>query len=1058
MCRESRYLINVLNLEACRMNSIFSANKTSLFRDCVLVVLIGAGSLLMAMPVANAAAGYALEFDGADDYVETPLSDVPANGAVEAWVKTTSNVRQAVFSSHGGEEFRLHLNYRPGTGGDSPGVLGLNVRYGTLRAYADIGSSIYDGAWHHVAFVWEGGSPGTIMVYWDGQKKVITYGPQGDWEGNYNRSVVHVIGRECLNNNNYFFNGLIDEVRFWDQARSVSDVQEYMNRELLGDEGGLVGYWKFNEGQGAMAHDSSPNGNHGTLVGASWTPEAAPVAAAQYSVASSPIPPDGAADVPPDVVLGWTPGGFANTHDVYWGTVFDDVNNAGRTDPLGVLVSQNQAPNSYSPAEVPQWGQEYYWRIDEVNAPPDNTVYKGDVWSFTVEPIAYPVENLTAAASSFSEGGGPVNTTNGSGLDANDLHSTDSETMWLSSTGGPQPAWIQYEFDRVYKLHQMWVWNCNVEFEGILGFGVKEATVEYSLDGVNWDALDTTHEFSRAPGAPGYAHDTTIDFHGEVARYVRITAMSNWGGTLQYGLSEVRFLYIPVWAREQSPASGTTDVGVANVTLHWRAGREAAQHNVYFSTHPQQVMEETVTPVSLPADSSYTSYDTGELELGKTYYWKVNEVNEAEMSTVWQGDVWDFDTQEYLVVDNFEDYNDWEPYRIFDTWIDGWDVPANGSLVGYETFPFAEQSIVHDGKQSMPFMYDNGSADYSEAGVDVAHLTIGRDWTRYGIGVLRLYFHGDPNNSPTEQMYAKLNGSKVTYDGPSDNLRQTVWRPWDIDLALFGADLKNVATLSVGFERSGTVGGQGVVYFDDIRLYPHPEQDTPPVTPPGAGYALEFDGTDDYVETPLSDVPANGTVEAWIKSASEARQAVLSSHGGDQEFRLHLNYQPGKGGSSPGMLGLNVRFRTLTGYADVGSEMYDGAWHHVAFAWEGEDPGTIRAYWDGRETPVTYRQQNAWAGNYERTVVHVIGRECLTNNNYFFGGLIDEVRFWEKARSAVEIQEHMSRVLLGDEEGLVGSWEFNEGGGTTAYDSSPNGYDAMVTGAAWTTDAAPVAP
>jgi len=1053
-------LINILNLEVGKMNSIISASKTSLFRDCVLVALVWAWSLLMAMPVANAAGGYALEFDGTGDYVETPLSDVPKDGTVEAWVRTTvSDTRQAVISSHGGDqEFRLHLNYRPGQGGATPGVLGLNVRFRTLEAFTDIGGEMYDGSWHHVAFVWEGESPGTIRAYWDGQEKAVTHRNQNPWEGNYNRTVAHVIGREDLGNNNYFFVGSIDDVRFWDKARITSEIQEYMSQELSGDEEGLIGYWKFNEGEGTMAYDSSPNGNDGTVVGASWTPDAAPIAAATYPVASRPIPPDGATDVPPDVVLGWTPGVFAGTHDVYWGTVFDDVSNASRTDPLGVLVSRDQIPGSYSPAEALQWGQNYYWRIDEVSAPPNDTLYEGEVWSFTVEPIAYVVENLTATASSSSEGNGPENTINGSGLDADDLHSADSETMWLSSADGPQPAWIQYEFDRVYKLHQMWVWNCNVEFGDILGFGVKEATVEYSVDGINWDALDATDEFSRAPAAPGYAHNTTIDLRGEVAKYVRITAVSNWGGTSQYGLSEVRFFYIPVRAREQSPASGATDVDVANVTLNWRAGREAAEHDVYFSTDQQLVTEETVSPVSIPADSSYTGYDSGELELGKTYYWKVNEVNEAEISTVWKGDVWDFNTKEYLVVDNFEDYNDWEPYRIFDTWIDGWDVPANGSLVGYETFPFAEQSIVHDGRQSMPFIYDNSSADYSEASVDVANLTIGPDWTRHGIGVLRLYFRGDPNNSITEQIYVKLNGSQVTYDGPSDSLGQTVWQKWDIDLALFGADLENVTTLSIGCERSGAVGGQGVIYFDDIRLYPGP--DTPPGTPSVAGYALEFDGIDDYVETPLSDVPKDGTVEAWIKTTvSDTRQAVISSHGGDQEFRVHLNYRPGKGGATPGVLGLNVRFRTLEAFTDIGSEMYDGSWHHVAFVWEGETPGTIRAYWDGQEKDVTLRRQNPWDGNYNRTVVHVIGRESLGNNNYFFTGSIDEVRFWQdKVRTASEIQEYMNKELSGNEEGLVGYWKFNEGEGTTAFDSSPNGNDGTIVGAAWTTDAAPVLP
>jgi len=184
----------------------------------------------------------------------------------------------------------------------------------------------------------------------------------------------------------------------------------------------------------------------------------------------------------------------------------------------------------------------------------------------------------------------------------------------------------------------MWVWNHNSSIELVLGFGLKEVTIEYSTNGTDWAVLADVPEFARAPGLDGYAHNTTVDFGGTLAKYVKLTANSNWGGLMpQYGLSEVRFFHIPVFAREPDPASGATDVGVDNVTLSWRAGREAASHNVYFSTDQQAVIGETISPVSIPAGSSYANYNTGELELGKSYYWKVNEVNEAETTATWQG-------------------------------------------------------------------------------------------------------------------------------------------------------------------------------------------------------------------------------------------------------------------------------------------------------------------------------------------------------------------------------------------------------------------------------------
>ena len=157
----------------------------------------------------------------------------------------------------------------------------------------------------------------------------------------------------------------------------------------------------------------------------------------------------------------------------------------------------------------------------------------------------YPIEYVTATASSSnSTEEGPGKTINGSGLDADDLHSTENTDMWLSSLTGPQPTWIQYEFNRVYKLYEMWVWNHNNFVEPLLGFGLKDVTIEYSLDGANWATLGSTHEFAQASGTPGYAYNTTVDLGGVVAKYVKITANSNWGGVLpQYGLSEVRFFY-----------------------------------------------------------------------------------------------------------------------------------------------------------------------------------------------------------------------------------------------------------------------------------------------------------------------------------------------------------------------------------------------------------------------------------------------------------------------------------------------------------------------------------
>lgn len=469
--------------------------------------------------------------------------------------------------------------------------------------------------------------------------------------------------------------------------------------------------------------------------------------------ALAPRPPGGATDVPRDVVLSWKPGPFAATHDVYFGTSLDDVTNADGTKPLNVLVSQGQDANTYDPPGSLKLGQTYYWRIDEANAAPDTTLFRGGVWSFTVEVFSYPITNVTATASSSHEAGmGPEKTVDGSGLSATDGHSTTGTDMWLSSGTGPQPTWIQYQFDRVCGLDKMWVWNSNQLVEGIVGFGVKTATIEYSADGSAWTALADV-DFARAPGQEGYAHNTTVEFGGVAAKYVKITAKSNWGGPAQFGLSEVRFFSVPVYASQPQPASGKAGVSV-ETTLSWRPGREAAMHKLYFSDDSQAV----ASGKALVDAVTEHSYDLSPLDLGlgKVYHWRIDEVNEAQTPSVWEGELWSFSTPEFLVVDDFESYTNDSPNRVFQAWVDGLGFSADaffpnggagngtGAIVGYDPAAgdIMEKTIVHGGKQAMPVEYNNVNPPYYSEVERTWETT--QNWAAHGADTLQLFFRGNP--------------------------------------------------------------------------------------------------------------------------------------------------------------------------------------------------------------------------------------------------------------------------------------------------------------------------
>jgi len=430
----------------------------------------------------------------------------------------------------------------------------------------------------------------------------------------------------------------------------------------------------------------------------------------------------------------------------------------------------------------------------------------------SAEPSSFAVRGVVAtASSSSSDESGPQKTADGSGLNALDEHDTALGNMWMSGAGQVPPVWIQYEFDTVYKLDEMWVWNSNNELEFLVGLGVKTATIEYSTDGVTWTALAGVPEFARAPGAAGYAHNTTVDFGGVAARFVRITCTSTWGGGGQYGLSEVRFYYVPVLARDPKPATGAKGVAL-DATLSWTAGREAASHEVHLGTDLQAVEDGTV-PVATVSEALYAPVN---LQLDTTYYWKVVEVNQAETPSAWEGKVWSFSTSAYQVVDDFESYTGASPNRIFQSWIDGAGFSADeffpsggsgngtGSLVGNNDPPYAERAVVHGGWQSMPLTYD-GLSETTRT------FSVAQDWTQGGITTLILFFRGESGNGAGE-LYVKINGAKVSYSGSTADLAAAEWKQCSIALPA-GANLGAVGTLTIGVS-----SGQGKLYIDDIRL------------------------------------------------------------------------------------------------------------------------------------------------------------------------------------------------------------------------------------------------
>jgi hypothetical protein len=478
-----------------------------------------------------------------------------------------------------------------------------------------------------------------------------------------------------------------------------------------------------------------------------------------WPYASSAKPADGSLHADTWVNISWRPGGHAVSHDVYLGDNFDDVNSGA-----GDTFRGNQADTffvagfpgfPYPDGLVP--GTTYYWRIDEVNDTEPNSPWKGDVWSFSIPPkTAYFPDPADAA----------------------ELVDTGVQLKWTGGFGS--------------KLHTVYFGDNFDEVNNAAG-GLPQGTATYNP----------------GPLKTGKTYYWRVDEFDIIDTYKGHV----WSFTTEGAVVSLK------------PSNGAMDVKQTQI-LTWSPGEAAASHEVYFGTDKEVVRDaDTSSPeYKGTRDLGSESYDPGMLEWDSNYYWRVDEVNNANPDSPWVGPVWSFTTANFLIVDDFESYNDLDPTdpdsnRIFFAWIDGYEDPANGSLVGYEMPPFAEQTIVHSGSQSMPLFYDN-SVGYSEATLT---LTYPRDWTEKGVTTLTIWFRGISDNA-AETLYVALNGSAVVSHDNPDAAQINEWTQWNIDLQAFadqGVNLADVNTIALGLgdRNNPAAGGSGTMYFDDIRLY-----------------------------------------------------------------------------------------------------------------------------------------------------------------------------------------------------------------------------------------------
>ncbi len=626
-------------------------------------------------------------------------------------------------------------------------------------------------------------------------------------------------------------------------------------------------------------------------------------------------------DVSKYAVLEWLAGHNAETHDVYFGTDFNDVNNADINDIdifMGNQTATSWDTNNYD-ANGLLYGKTYYWRIDEVSS---TGFTRGDIWYFTVSDK--PDFSLGLVGWwKFDEGSGTI-----AHDSAGDNDGTVYEATWTTGPVGGALSFDDTSEDYVIVPDndnsldmddQMtiaaWIKYKDDGYSYILGKQPGEEQPAFMAGNYELRIIGDILSFSYIYTEYGdtATHNSTSGVTIDVWQHVAVTLIEGDSvrfyingepaGTspqiqafglvnddpLRIGVSkdyeyffgdmddiliynralsayEIMLLYLGELYIHQAfnpdPAHGANDVST-DVILSWSPGDFADSHDVYFGTDYYEVNDANINDANVfmgnqtAASWDVNNYDANGLQYQTTYYWRIDERSNFGVA---RGQPWHFTT-------------------------------------------CAEPNIDYGLAAWWEFGEDSGTIAYDSAGDNDGNLINGPVWT------------------------------------------------------------------------SGIIDG-----------------------------ALEFDGVNDYVKVPddqSQQITTNEiTISAWIWLETDIgnTQSRIICKQEDSEISWGLEiFGYGYGGST----GNQIVFHDSDGAFDYyncmsPTKLNTGRWYHVAVT---DDAGKIRIYLDG---------QPDWSSNDGYGIPSNINSPIFigaTNPGtyLFFGGIIDDVRIYNRALSAGEI-------------------------------------------------------
>lgn len=790
--------------------------------------------------------GGALQLNGSTDYVDCGNKEslnITEKVTVSAWVKT-------VDAGDSGEQLGEQNHYV--SKWDAYGIkhrTNLLIFWvfhaGGWRATRISIDSSFNDEWRHVVGTYDGK---ILKTYVDGKF-------EGDfaYAGAIARNQHPVLIGKNPSNAIDNFEGGIDEVRIYNRDLSASQVMDLFLGDVPsfamaqapqpadGARGVSLPILTWTAGEDAVLHrvylGTDPNLTEADFQGPRttvnywhqgglapgqtyyWRVDEVTAGGAQtlgkvwsFTTASptayDPRPRDGAKWLDPtNVTLTWQSGTDALMHDVYFGMDAAAV----EAGDASVFIGK-QPMNAYMPPTL-ESDTIYYWRVDEHST--TDEIHQGGVWMFSTS--GGPHDGVKAEYFNNADvAGDPI------------VVRTEPRIDFIWPEGATEGVNSPAAGIPVNNYSARWSAELQVAFSGEYRF-----VINVNNSGRLW--LDGRPLINRWP------NDGTIPEY--TTKGIQLTAGSvyslimEWNKYNANSLARLEWidpfgdrmvipsgaLQLPLRANRPSPGNSQADV-TQTAILHWSPGDKAAGHDVYFGDSAEAVAgADTGSSVYQGRQPlAETTFDPGVLEWGKAYFWRIDEVNDADADSPWRGQVWSFTTAAFLVIDDFEAYTDDPGRRIYETWVDGYTTGDNPSVFGNLDAPFAEQTIVHTGRQSMPIDYNNViSPHYSEGDRTWDEP---QDWTVNGMDTLTLYVRGRTDNG-ADRLYMALedragNLAVVDHSDPAI-LTAARWSEWRIPLSQFtGVNAARIAKMyiGVGDRNAPTPGGAGRFYVDNLRV------------------------------------------------------------------------------------------------------------------------------------------------------------------------------------------------------------------------------------------------